>query len=261
MSERRSRRERMSQIIQMLQLQNAAGIRELARKLSVSEATIRRDLTLLAHDDIVTLMHSGAVLNPGSRESYQPRYSLAEAGAQRVAAKLAIGRRAAELLEEEDTVIIDSGSTTECLARNIPMEMSLTLICFALNILVEAHRREHCRVVLCGGALHENTLMFESPEGVQTLRRYRANKAFISAGGVSEKLGVTCFNPYEVDAKRASLNSSQKRILLADGAKFGRVQAGYFADLADFDVVVTDESLSQEYREILAQAGITLLLA
>lgn len=252
------RRERIATIIQLLQVQNAASVRELAERLSVSEMTIRRDLNLLARDNIVKVLHSGAVLNPGSLGGYQPRYSLAEAGSQRVEEKMRIGRRAAFLLGEGDIVIIDSGSTTECLAKNIPEELALTVLCYALNILVEVHRREKCSVVFAGGSLHENSLMFECAEGVRLIRRYRANKAFISASGVSDKLGVTCTNLYETEAKKASIHSSLQRILLVDSSKFGKIQPAYFAELDAFTSVITDSGIPEEYEELVRSLGIDL---
>jgi DeoR family deoxyribose operon repressor len=251
-----NRRDRLAIIVQTLQVQNAATVAELASRLSVSEMTVRRDLNLLAQDNIVKLLHSGAVLNPGSVDS--SRYSLAEAGARRRELKAVIGRRAALLLEEGDIVIIDGGSTTEYLARNIADTLRLTVLCWALNILVEVHRRENCSLVFAGGDLHENSLVFESPEGVDLIGRYRANKAFISAAGVSEKLGVTCTNTYEIEVKRASIRSSLERVLLVDSSKFGAIQPAYFADLDEFTAVVTDAGIQPEYAEHIRSRGIDL---
>ncbi|MBN1834988.1 MAG: DeoR/GlpR transcriptional regulator [Spirochaetales bacterium] len=254
------RRERIHAILRLLQERSAASIQELAERLSVSEMTIRRDLNLLVQDDLVRLVHAGAVLNPGVLDSGQPRYSLTEAGGLRTEEKQRIGRRAASLIEPEDIVIVDSGSTTEWLVRSLPEEIPLTLLCFALNIVVEAHRHNGLRLVFAGGALHENTLMFESAEGVELVRRYRANKAFISASGVSERLGVTCSNAYETRAKQAAIASSLTRVLVADSSKFGRIQAAHFAELADFEVVVTDSGLAPEHAEAIRDLGIRLEL-
>jgi DeoR family deoxyribose operon repressor len=250
--------ERIGQIIETLQATYSASIRELARKLAVSEMTIRRDLELLARDNIVRLVHSGAVLNPENLGGLQPKYSLTEAGARMAEEKVRIGRRAASLIEPNDIVIIDSGSTTECLARSIPADLPVTVICFALNVLVEAHRNSACRLVFAGGALHENTLMFESPEGAQLVRRYRANKAFLSASGVSERLGVTCANSYEVETKKAALASSLTRVLLVDSSKFGRIQPAYFAELTDFELIITDSGLAPQTAESIRALGIEL---
>jgi DeoR family deoxyribose operon repressor len=252
------RRDRFDAILRILQQRSAASIQELAAELSVSEMTIRRDLGVLADDELIRLVHAGAVLNPGVLDGGQPRYSLAEAGGQRTEEKRRIGRLAASLVEPEDIIIVDSGSTTEWLVRSLPEEIPLTILCFALNILVEAHRHSGCRLVFAGGLLHENTLMFDSPEGVELVRRYRANKAFVSASGISERLGVTCSNPYETRVKQAAIASSLTRILVADSSKFGRIQAAHFAELREFDVVVTDSGIPPEQEEAVRSLGVRL---
>jgi DeoR family deoxyribose operon repressor len=254
------KQERIQRIVEDLRSQasGVASIRELAGRLSVSEMTIRRDLELLARDNIVRLVHAGAVLV--SPEPSAPRYSLAEAGAHMAEEKRRIGRRAAALIQPEDIVIVDSGSTTECLVKAIPDGLPLTLICFSLNVLVAAHRNQACRIVFAGGVLHENTLMFESPEGARLIGRYRANKAFLSASGVSEQLGVTCANSYEVETKQAAIASSLERILVADSSKFGRIHPSHFAELADFSTLVTDAGLPAESAEALRSSGIQVLI-
>jgi DeoR family deoxyribose operon repressor len=254
------KRARLTQIVDSLQGPRSASVHELAEALKVSDMTVRRDLQLLARDNLVRLVRAGAVLTPPA-DSPRRRYSLTEAGATRVEQKLRIGRAAAALIGRDDVVIIDSGSTTECLARSLPEELPITVICFALNILVEAHRGARFRLVLAGGALHDNTLMFECAEGVELVRRHRATKAFISASGVSERLGVTCANDYEVETKKAALASSLTRILLADSSKFGLIRSAYFAELREFEVVITDSELDPEVAESIRALGIELVLA
>jgi DeoR family deoxyribose operon repressor len=255
------KQERIQRIVETLRTQDlgVSSIRELAGQLAVSEMTIRRDLELLARENVVRLVHAGAVLV--APEVSAPHYSLAEAGARMAEEKRRIGRRAAELIQAQDVVIVDSGSTTECLVQAIPDGLPLTLICFSLNVLVTAHRNKECRIVFAGGALHENTLMFESPEGAQLIRRYRANKAFLSASGISDRLGVTCANSYEVETKKAAIASSLERILVADSSKFGRIHPAHFAELQDFSILVTDAGLPAESAESLRAGGLEVLIA
>jgi DeoR family deoxyribose operon repressor len=255
------KQERIQQIVETLRAQDlgVSSIRELAGRLEVSEMTIRRDLELLARENVVRLVHAGAVLV--APEASAPRYSLAEAGARMSEEKRRIGRRAAALIQPEDIVIVDSGSTTECLVQAIPDGLPLTLLCFSLNVLVAAHRNHECRIVFAGGVLHENTLMFESPEGAQLIGRYRANKAFLSASGVSDRLGVTCANSYEVETKKAAIASSLERILVADSSKFGRIHPSHFAELRDFSALVTDAGLPAESAAALRAGGIQVLIA
>jgi DeoR family deoxyribose operon repressor len=103
--------------------------------------------------------------------------------------------------------------------------------------------------------------MFESPEGRELITRHRATKAFISAAGVNSEFGVTCSNAYERETKRVSIESAVQKILVADSSKFGVIRSDYFADLEDFDAVVTDGALEESYREELEQLGIQLYLA
>jgi DeoR family deoxyribose operon repressor len=188
-------------------------------------------------------------------------YSLNVAGTQRLEQKRRIGARAATMIQDNDILIIDSGSTTEWLARNIPRDLHLTILSYALNVISETAHLPNVRSIFAGGALHENTLMFESPEGIALIQRYRATRVFISAAGVSKEFGVTCSNDYERDTKAAAMESSVQKVLVADSLKFGVVRSDYFADLSDFDIIVTDDELAQEYRTIIADLGMELILA
>jgi len=257
----RNRRSRIDRILEALETHKGATIPELSRSLGVSEMTIRRDLQLLAAEDKVRLVRPGAVLASGPLDAPRTVYSLASQDAGRAEEKMRIGSKAASLVNAGDIVIIDSGSTTEWLARSLARDMAVTVICFAVNILLEVGSRKGCTVVFAGGTLHGDTMVCESSEGIELVRRYRANKAFLSAGGVSETLGVTCPDPREAELKKAALQSAQSRILLVDSSKLGRVTPSWFAALKDFDAIVTDSGISLEYVEIARRLGIALHIA
>ena len=95
---------------------------------------------------------------------------------------------------------------------------------------------------------------------VELIKKMRINKAFISAAGIDEKLGVTCANHYEVETKRAVMQSSDTKILLSDSSKFGKVKIAYFADLKDFDLVITDTGLDPYYQDMIKDLGLKLFL-
>ena len=167
-------------------------------------------------------------------------------------------RSAASMIEPNDVVIIDAGSTTELIAQAIPADTPITVICYTFNVLVEVQQKKNCRLIVAGGYLHENSMMFESPEGVSLIRRSRATKAFVSASGISAELGVTCSNQYELETKKAIIDSSIASILVADSSKLGKVGPTYFADLADFDTFITDRGVPKEYEELMRSLGIAL---
>ncbi len=255
----RKRQQRFLRILEALKLSGNAGIRDLARDLGVSEMTIRRDLEELAQAGEIRVTHSGAVASRVGHGPGQGEYSLAApTGSPEAAEKMRIGQKAASLVEAGEAIFVDSGVTTEWLMRSIPLDMPLTVVCCALNILLEAGRGRARTLIFAGGALRSDSLVFESPEGVSLLRRHRVNKAFLSAAGASETLGVTCSDPAEAELKKAAVAMSQTRVLLADSRKFGLVRPAWFADLRDFDAVVTDPGISLEWVEILRTLGIAL---
>jgi DeoR family deoxyribose operon repressor len=253
--------QRLKRIIQTLKINTASTIQDLAEELSVSHMTVRRDLEVLTEQNIVRLIYGGVVLNTSVFEgTEEKKYSLVDAGSRNPEAKMRIGRKAASMIEENDIIIIDSGSTTEYAAKYLPDDTMATILCYALNVLLEVAQKNSSKLLFAGGTFHPNTLMFESPEGIELINRIRARKAFISASGIDGKLGVTCANDYEGETKRAIIHSSQRKILLADSSKFGNIASDYFAELSEFDEIITDQTIPEEYVTILKDLGIQLHL-
>ena len=243
-------------------LENAVNVRGLSKALKVSEMTVRRDLNLLSRENIVRLMHGAAVLNPLNRpDTNEDRYIIDKQEVINREKKMRIGKKALSLINPDDIIIIDTGSTTDCLARALPYDLSISVLCFALNILTAVNMRKNCKISFAGGELHRDTLMFESQEGINLIKRFRANKAFISASGINLKLGVTCSTQYETETKQACISSALENILLVDSSKFDKIKPGYFADIKDFDMVVTDDGIPFEYEEHIKELGIKLIIA
>lgn len=252
---------RTNYILNRLSVYGFANIKDLSKKLEVSDMTIRRDLRELSADNVVTLIPGGAVLkrNPPI-DTDEEKYLIQTAESVMLEEKIKISRKAASLVNPNDVIIIDTGSTTENLPKFIPENMPLTVICYTLNILFNVYENKNWKLVFPGGYFHNNTLMFESPEGIEVIKKIRANKAFISAAGVSEKLGVTCATDYEKETKKAVIESSDTKILLVDSSKFEKIKISHFADLADFDIVITDSGISEEWKEIIKNSGVKLYI-
>lgn len=254
--------DRMNAIMQTLQISKAASVQELSEQLKVSHMTVRRDLVSLVQSEKVRVLHGSVILHPKSdARQNEIYYSLIAAGAEHPECKRRIGQLAASLIEPEDTLLIDVGSTTEYLAKYLPDAFAYTVLCFSLNVVSETVRRRNCKTLFAGGLFHENTLMFEGPESLEMIRSFRATKAFISASGANSQFGVTCMNSYERETKKAIIQSSLKKILLVDSSKFGVIRSDYFAALSDFDEIVTDSGISKEYSERIERLGIVLRIA
>ena len=169
-----------------------------------------------------------------------------------------IGRAAARMLNHGDTIIIDIGTTTEHLARHIPQDYPIAVLCLTINILFEVYKKNVENLIMGGGYYHANTQLFESGETVNLVRQTRASKYFMSAAGVSREMGLTCINQYEVSIKQACIDSSLQKILLADSQKFSQVRPAYFAPLEKIDMVITDSGISPEWVKIMEDMGITI---
>lgn len=239
--------QRQSLLLQIISAQGMLPIRTLATRLAVSEMTVRRDLAELE------LGHP----SDGEEGGYSLLQELEKANAQ----KEQIGRAAAALIEPRDVIAIDTGSTTAKILPHIPTNYDLTVLCYNANVLFALRNRPGIRLLMCGGVYHPNTEMLESAEGVSFIRRIRVNKAFLSAAGIHQTLGVTCANPYEVAVKEAVLQSSSQKILVADSGKFGQVRSSHFCDLSQLDTIVTDTQLSPQWQADLEEAGVALRLA
>lgn len=252
---------RTNYILNRLSIDGFVHIKDLSIQLEVSEMTIRRDLKGLARENLINIVPGGAVLKKSfSFNINEEKYLIKTAESLRLEEKIKISRKAASLVKPNEVIIIDTGSTTENLPKFIPQNMPLTIVCYALNILFNVYENRNWKLIFPGGYFHDDTLMFERPEGVEMIKKIRANRAFISAAGVSERLGITCATNYEKETKKAVINSSEKKILLVDSSKFGKVKISHFANLTDFDIIITDEGIPADFVEIIKKVGIKLYI-
>ncbi len=245
--------ERIDNLILFLKDKNGASIKELANAFDVSEMTIRRDLSKLKQRRIVNVVHGAAIYSGNDT-----KYDLDREHDKQAHEKYRIGQKAVSLLEPNDIIIIDTGTTTEYVARLLPENLPLTVLCFSANALVEIYRNPAINILFAGGQYHKDTQMFESPEGLDFIRRTRATKAFISAAGICKKYGVTCVNQYEVETKLATIDSAFTKILLADSTKFSAIKPSYFAQLSEFEMIITDKNISADWITHIQSLGLTL---
>lgn len=253
--------ERLNSLINILKENNGASVRELSAALNVSDMTIRRDLELLKQKNLVINNYGAFFYNYTNNKEIDDAYALNSAAIENPSQKYLIGKCAAGYINDQDILIIDTGTTTEAFAREISNDINATILCYNRNILNLLYDKPNISLILAGGYYHPNTEMFESSEGLSLISHTRANKVFISAAGIHETLGVTCSNSYEIAAKQAIFKSGVEKILLADSSKFSIVKSSYFANLCDFDTIITDSGITDKWIQIIRELGITLHIA
>lgn len=243
---------RIYALMDLLRTAPILSIKELADRFQVSEMTIRRDLDYLKENRLL--------YEQSTSKNQESEYIYSAEQIKHLDKKDRIARFAAGLIEADDILILDSGTTTGELSKYIPDDQQLTVLCYNFHILSQLYKKENLSLIFAGGYFHKRDLMFESKEGVSLIKNTRASKMFVSASGIHEKLGITCAYPYETVTKQAAISSALKKILIADSSKFGQVRPGYFAQLDEMDMIITDDELSEEWKELIALQGIPLHL-
>jgi DeoR family deoxyribose operon repressor len=219
---------------------------------------VRRDIADLEKENVVDVFFGGISLK--SKESSHPDYEIENEINEMREEKKRIAQKAVSLIEPNDVILVDTGTTTRLMIDYIPNDINLIVYCYALDIIAECCRIPNLKVVACGGYFHSNTRMFESEEGADLIKKTHINKVFMAARGVSKEVGITTAEPYEVNLKKTALSNSEKRILLVDSTKFGKAWYAKYAEIDDFDTIITDSSLEAEHRKVFEDKKTELIL-
>jgi DeoR/GlpR family transcriptional regulator of sugar metabolism len=230
-----------------------AHVSALADEFGVSEMTVRRDLEALARDGKLERVHGGAV----NVESERP---FSEIAVERLEAKDRIGRAAAALVEDGETVMLDIGTTTLQVARHL-RGRSLTVITTNLAAYEELLPEPKIELVLPGGVVRRNYRSLVGMFAEDTLRRLRADVAFLGTSAIDADLGVWDTTMVEVPIKRAMIAASQRTVLLADAAKFDMDAMVRVCEASELDAIVTDERVPAKRRKALDRAGVEVIVA
>jgi DeoR family deoxyribose operon repressor len=231
-------------------------VSQLSQELDVSEMTVRRDLRHLAKENKVKLVYGGVI----SIKENQNAYTLVKEQDKNTEQKFAIAKRAIQLLEPQDVIFLDSGTTVQLFAEQIPQGHTNTIICASLNTLNILVKLSSCTIITPGGVFSPKPVVFYDPDSTRLIRKYRANKAFIGTTGFELKLGLTCGYVEDAPLKQAMIESSKDRILLADSAKFGQVSTCLFGKIEDFSMVITDSGIPDEYIRHIRASGVELII-
>lgn len=249
--------ERRQRILQFIEKNGAATVGELSALMGVSLMTIRRDIAYLGSQGLVVKTHGGAV-SPRESTSAELRY---DAKAKlKVAEKQRIGIEAAKLVADGETIMLDSGSTTYHIARNLKTKRELTVVTNDLIIAFELSKVPSISVLLAGGAVRPGIFSTVGPYTQDMLQQLSVDKVFLAADAVDLKRGILNSNPEEVPIKRLMLRAGREVILVVDHTKFSRLGLAFVCDIEDVDMVITDEGTPLEVVTTLRERGLVVRL-
>lgn len=255
LSQNKNRRKQL--MLELLQETEIIQLPLLAKELGISEMTARRYVSEL--EPLVSLAGSHVFLRKNSNQEKLDIYKMDIETDRNIDKKKAVGKAAASLIEENDVVFIDCGTTTPFIAQHIGKGLKFKAICCSLNIFNILKRYEKSQILLTGGTYHEQTQVFSSRQALDMIRDIRLTKAFISAAGVDRKLGLTCFNQYETDLKREVMKYSQHVYLVIDSSKLNEVKMAYFGDIAEAHTIITDTDISPADEQWIRELGLGLV--
>jgi len=249
--------QRHERIRERLEACKVVSNAELCELLGVSEATIRRDLEWLEEQGILERTHGGAILS--QRMKLEPEYAARELAHPEE--KSAIGAAAAALIEEGDTIFVNSGTTTTEVIRHIPGGAKVTVVTNNLSAAMQVHEVGF-ELILLGGTFYPRSNAVVGHFAAENLRQMNANKTFIGADGMSLKYGYTV--PSNPEAELVHLMIERTRgpvIVVADHSKWGVVSNFEVARIDEVHTLVTDAKFSARARAELEARTVKVIVA
>lgn len=241
-------------IVEYIEQHRQASVAELVTHFQVSSATIRNDLRELAEARLVVRTHGGAMVR--SQTAFELKSG--QQAEQNVAAKKEIGRLAAALVEDGDTVLIDSGTTTLELARGLADRRDLVVVTNSLRIAVELEKLESLQLIVIGGVVRRGFQCTVGLAGRNVLQGITVDKAFMGTNGLTLERGASTPDIGHAEIKKAMISGAKQVILLCDSSKLGRDSFAQFACLEDIDILVT-ESIDAEFRRRLEESDVVVI--
>lgn len=244
-------------ILEWIQEEGSARVRELAVAFQVSEATIRQDLERLEQEGHITREHGGAFLNA----TPAPEGTMILHHQENMEQKRRIGAFAAGLVADGETIILDAGTTTTEIALRLTQRRNLTIITNALNIAVILGAVPGNAVHMPGGQFKAPTLSLSGDKSVEYFRNIFAGKLFLATAGVSLESGLTYPSFADLQLKEAMIKAASHVFLVADSSKINKPS---FTRLGSMDVIhtfITDAGISDADANAFRQRGISVMIA
>jgi DeoR/GlpR family transcriptional regulator of sugar metabolism len=246
---------RRRHLLELVSRRGFATLEELVKATGVSESTVRRDLEALDQAGAVKRTHGGAVCS-GEVRSMPP---LEERETAQAAEKRAIGELAAALVEDDETVLLDGGTTTLEVARALagrPVQVVTNSLPIA-NLLSTGKTTD---LILLGGYVYPRTGVAMGPLAIATMEGIRVAKVIMGVGGIVAE-GIFNSNSLLVETERQMMRCAQELVVVADSTKFGKLSLSRLCGLDEVSAVVADVALGEAHRALVRDAGVTLHLA
>lgn len=241
--------ERHHTIVDYLTKKGFTTVAELCDMFSVSEMTIRRDLDELQKQGLLKRTYGGATAAEGSFFEVSLRAKMAHF----IEEKMRIGKAAADLVQDGQTVILNGGSTTYQIAKNLVNHKRITLVTNAINIAGELLNGSQINILVSGGILSKSSACLIGPQTEAFLSDVNADILFLGVEGIHVDSGLMVPDVIEAHTNRAMVKAARKTVVVADHSKLGRNALFTICPVNEIDLIITDHNASPEVVEQLKE--------
>jgi DeoR/GlpR family transcriptional regulator of sugar metabolism len=245
--------QRRQDILSLIESIGFVSMQQLSERAGVSESTIRRDLEYLENVGQIRRTRGGAAYVGESLTTLDERSVKARPQ------KKAVGRAAAALVQSGESILLDGGTTTLEVARNLAGK-SLQVVTNSLPVVNLLANQSQIELVVIGGYVYPKTGVALGPIATAALAGIHVRRLFMSVGGITER-GLYNSNSLLAETEQAMLSAAEEVIVVTDSGKFGHVALAHLCGLERVHRVVADSEISSEWKDLLSNAGIALTIA
>ncbi|MHA6258873.1 DeoR/GlpR family DNA-binding transcription regulator [Sporosarcina sp. CAU 1771] len=245
--------ERHEQIMKELNRKKSIKTVDLSKKFNVTRETIRRDLQELEEEGLLKKVHGGAIL---TKTNVEPPYL--KRSQLHLEEKEAIAKRAADLVEDGDSLYIDIGTTTLMMVNYLQGKKNLTVVTNGLLHAVEFTKIEGTKVILSGGEIRAGEMSLSGPISTKGIKHLYVDKSFIGVGGLSIDSGITDYHVHESELRAIMIENSTEVIALADFSKFGVRAFTQVCEIKDLTALITDKKSPLDILESIKKLKVNV---
>ncbi len=246
---------RRSKILEILDDFGQVNVNTLSREMEVSEVTIRNDLDKLEKSKLLVRAHGGAFKTNNIALAVSEKKNINHD------LKRLIGKKAISLIANNDSIILDSGTTTFEISNNLKGFEKLTVISNALDIVNNLSKYKNLQVYMPGGFLREFSMSLVGPMAERNLKQLYCKKVFLGIDGIKPDVGVFTHHMEEAYLNQIMIDIAEEVIVVADSSKFKKSGLAFIADFQKIDIVVTDAHIEKETIAMLERNNVKVIIA
>ncbi len=249
--------KRLQKILSELEEEEYLSVKELSQLLLVSEVTVRKDLTFLEDKGYLYRTHGGAT----KKSHYAFEDSVNNKENIHIKEKQAIAKKSLEYINENDFIMLASGTTIHYLARSLQNFDKLTVLTASLRVALELCNSNNVQVIQLGGEVRKSSASVVGTFTETILKQFSCNKLFLGIDGISVNFGISTSNLAEASLNQQMIESTEKIYVLGDSSKVGKQGFGKICDLDKVDFFITDKQITNKQIQYLENAGISVIIA